>query len=318
MFCGASRKATACSQPAARNGSALPEQLKERRHRGLAAWYALANANGATASREQLEQRHPRGHGALARPGHLDLRRRDSRLLDYSRVRLGPAADSQADRDHGSIKNGLPGDAIIESIADTGVTVTMWGVGAYAPDYKFGLQVTPAGGGAPYSVEAKALVPRIYIPMVVPGARVGVLIDPTDPHEGLDGLQPDGRCFRGRLGRRSGRRRLRWHGLPVRRQRPARRRRGLTWSEGPGRDAAHDQGQRRSAPGHRHSRHRGHHPRPSRWQDRPRHEPKPIPPASTTRSGSSPSRSAWPVRSVPGCIRPSRARWPSWPRWCPA
>jgi hypothetical protein len=81
----------------------------------------------------------------------------------------------------GPIKNGLPGDAIIESIADTGVTVSMAGVGPEAPDYKFGLQVTPAGGGAPYQVEVKALVPRIFIPMVVPGARVGVLIDPTDP-----------------------------------------------------------------------------------------------------------------------------------------
>ena len=82
-----------------------------------------------------------------------------------------------------TIKNGLPGDAVIESIADTGVTVSMSSVGAYAPEYKFGLQVTPSAGGAPYSVEAKALVPRIYIPMVVPGAHVGVLTDPTDPQK---------------------------------------------------------------------------------------------------------------------------------------
>ena len=81
----------------------------------------------------------------------------------------------------GPIKNGVPSDAIIESIADTGVTVTMRGVGAYAPDYMFVLQVTPVGGGAPYRVQMKALVPRLYIAMVVPGARVGVLIDPTDP-----------------------------------------------------------------------------------------------------------------------------------------
>src|ERR1035437_8630188 len=81
----------------------------------------------------------------------------------------------------GPIKNGVPSDAIIESIADTGVTVTMRGVGAYAPDYRFILQVTPVGGGAPYRVEVKALVPRLYIPMVVPGARVGVLIAQTNP-----------------------------------------------------------------------------------------------------------------------------------------
>ena len=81
----------------------------------------------------------------------------------------------------GPIVNGVPSEAIIESIADTGMTVTMRGVGAYAPDYRFVLQVTPIGGGAPYRVELKALVPRLYIPMVVPGARVGVLIDSADP-----------------------------------------------------------------------------------------------------------------------------------------
>jgi hypothetical protein len=54
-------------------------------------------------------------------------------------------------------------------------------VGPDAPEYKFGLQVTPAAGGAPYQVEAKALVPRLYIPMVVPGAQVSVLIDPKNP-----------------------------------------------------------------------------------------------------------------------------------------
>ncbi|MGD0409794.1 MAG: hypothetical protein ABSB34_12500 [Candidatus Limnocylindrales bacterium] len=81
----------------------------------------------------------------------------------------------------GPIKNGEPSDAIIESIADTGMTVTMRGVGSYAPDYRFVLQVSPVGGGAPYQVQTNALVPRLFIPMVVPGARVGVLIDPTDP-----------------------------------------------------------------------------------------------------------------------------------------
>jgi hypothetical protein len=81
----------------------------------------------------------------------------------------------------GPIKGGLPGNAVIESITDTGTTVSMPSVGPDAPEYKFGLQVTPAAGGAPYHVDTKALVPRLFIPMVVPGAQVGVLIDPTDP-----------------------------------------------------------------------------------------------------------------------------------------
>jgi hypothetical protein len=81
----------------------------------------------------------------------------------------------------GPIKNGLPGDAIIESVGETGITVTMPSVGPDAPDYKLGLRVTPAGGGDPYQVSIKALIPRIYQPMIVPGAQVGVMIDPTNP-----------------------------------------------------------------------------------------------------------------------------------------
>ena len=81
------------------------------------------------------------------------------------------------------IQGGLPGSAVIESIADTGVTVSMPGVGAKAPDYMLGLLVTPAGGGTPYQVEVKTLVPRIFIPMIVPGATIAVTIDPNDPRK---------------------------------------------------------------------------------------------------------------------------------------
>ena len=82
----------------------------------------------------------------------------------------------------GPIKNGVPSDALIESIADTGMTITSGSVGPDAPVYKLGLQVTPIGGvGAAYAVEIKEAIPRLYIPMVLPGARLGVLIDPTNP-----------------------------------------------------------------------------------------------------------------------------------------
>ena len=81
------------------------------------------------------------------------------------------------------MKGGIPSSATIQSISDTGVTVSMSGVGAEAPDYKFGLAVNPPGGGTPYEVEIKALVPRIYLPMIVPGAQIGVLIDPADPRK---------------------------------------------------------------------------------------------------------------------------------------
>ena len=80
------------------------------------------------------------------------------------------------------VKNGVPSDAIIESIAETGMTITSGSVGPDAPVYKLGLQVTPIGGaGAPYQVEIKQAIPRLYIPMVLPGARIGVMVDPTNP-----------------------------------------------------------------------------------------------------------------------------------------
>jgi len=82
----------------------------------------------------------------------------------------------------GPIKNGVPSDAFIESITDTGTTITSPSVGPEAPVYKLGLQVTPVGGaGAPYPVEVKAAIPRLYIPMVLPGARIGVMVDPLNP-----------------------------------------------------------------------------------------------------------------------------------------
>ncbi len=80
------------------------------------------------------------------------------------------------------IKGGLSTSAVIVSIADTGITVSMPSVGPDAPEYKLGLLVTPPGaGGSPYQVEVKALIPRIFVPMIVLGATVGVLVDPANP-----------------------------------------------------------------------------------------------------------------------------------------
>jgi hypothetical protein len=79
------------------------------------------------------------------------------------------------------VKNGVPSDAFIESITDTGMTITSSSAGPDAPIYKLGLQVTPVGGGAPYPVEIKEAIPRLYIPMVLPGSRLGVMVDAADP-----------------------------------------------------------------------------------------------------------------------------------------
>jgi len=79
----------------------------------------------------------------------------------------------------GSIANGVTGTAVIVSIADTGSTISARSVGPGAPVYKLGLQVT-RDGGAPYPTEAKVIVPRIFVPLIVPGAQVPVVIDPRN------------------------------------------------------------------------------------------------------------------------------------------
>jgi hypothetical protein len=86
------------------------------------------------------------------------------------------------------IANGVPADAIIETISDTGFTASAPGIGAASPRYRLGLQIIPADQfTSPYQVEVTTFIPRIYVPQIVPGARIGVLVDPTNPNNvGLD------------------------------------------------------------------------------------------------------------------------------------
>lgn len=84
-------------------------------------------------------------------------------------------------KDIAGIKNGIPADALVESIAETGTTISSPSVGPEAPVYRFGLLVTPPRGGAPYRTESTHAVPRLYVPMVLPGVRMGVKIDPKNP-----------------------------------------------------------------------------------------------------------------------------------------
>jgi hypothetical protein len=83
--------------------------------------------------------------------------------------------------DTATIKNGVPADALVESIGETGITISSPSVGPEAPVYDFRLLVTPPGGGAQYRTEMKHAVPRLYVPMVMPGTRLGIRIDPKNP-----------------------------------------------------------------------------------------------------------------------------------------
>jgi hypothetical protein len=81
----------------------------------------------------------------------------------------------------GSIKGGVPSDAVIQGISETGMTISSPSIGPEAPVYKLDLLVTPPGGGTPYPVSDTHAIPRIFVPMTMPGARIGVLVDPVDP-----------------------------------------------------------------------------------------------------------------------------------------
>ena len=48
----------------------------------------------------------------------------------------------------GTIRNGIPAEATIESIAETGMTITSPSIGPEAAVFKMGLLVTPPGGGS--------------------------------------------------------------------------------------------------------------------------------------------------------------------------
>jgi hypothetical protein len=81
----------------------------------------------------------------------------------------------------GGIKNGLPAQAVIQSLAETGVTISTPSVGPDAPVYKMGLLITPPVGGTPYPVESTHAIPRLFVPIMLPGASIGVLVDPANP-----------------------------------------------------------------------------------------------------------------------------------------
>lgn len=69
---------------------------------------------------------------------------------------------------------GLPADAVVVEIWDTGVTVNN------DPVVGFVLDVTPADGRPAFQAKTRALVSRLAVPRVQPGARLRVMFDPKD------------------------------------------------------------------------------------------------------------------------------------------
>lgn len=73
-------------------------------------------------------------------------------------------------------KTGVPAQATIMQVSDTGVTVNN------SPQIKLLLQVTPPTG-MPYQVETKLLISRLQTYSYQPGMTIGVKIDPNDKNK---------------------------------------------------------------------------------------------------------------------------------------
>lgn len=71
--------------------------------------------------------------------------------------------------------NGLPGQATITNIRDTGTTINEH------PLVELGLQVS-LEGRPPYAVTHTQLINRLAVAGFQPGATVPVRVDPADPH----------------------------------------------------------------------------------------------------------------------------------------
>jgi hypothetical protein len=91
------------------------------------------------------------------------------------------------------IKGGVSTQAVVQSIGESGMTISSPSVGPDAPVYELGLLVTPPGGGEAYAAECKCAIPRVFIPMLVPGAHIGVVVDPANPQK----VVPDWQNFSG-------------------------------------------------------------------------------------------------------------------------
>ena len=74
----------------------------------------------------------------------------------------------------GILQNGIPAQAKIRGVRQTGVLVNN------QPQIEFDLDVQPTGGAA-YQAKAKAVIPMIHIPQFQPGMDIPVKVQPSDP-----------------------------------------------------------------------------------------------------------------------------------------
>jgi hypothetical protein len=84
------------------------------------------------------------------------------------------------------LTTGTPGTATIKNLQDTGTLVN------FNPQVILDLEVTVEGKD-PYTTQLTTSVPQMQIPMIQPGNKVGVRVDPADPSSlAIDWTRPQG------------------------------------------------------------------------------------------------------------------------------
>jgi hypothetical protein len=101
---------------------------------------------------------------------------------------LDDALDMQADMQAQNqlLTTGTPGTATIKGLQETGTLVN------FNPQVVLDLEITLEGKDA-YTTQLTTAVPQMQIPLVQPGNKVGVRVDPADPSAiAIDWTRPQG------------------------------------------------------------------------------------------------------------------------------
>jgi hypothetical protein len=93
-------------------------------------------------------------------------------------------ADMQAQNQ--LLTTGTPGTATIKALQETGVLVN------FTPQVVLDLEIVLEGKDS-YTAQLTTAIPQMQIPMVAPGNKVGVRVDPADPSAiAIDWSRPQG------------------------------------------------------------------------------------------------------------------------------
>jgi hypothetical protein len=85
------------------------------------------------------------------------------------------------------LASGTPGVATIKGFTDTGVQVN------FNPQVVLDVSVEVEGGKGAYDAKVTTSVPQMHIPLVQPGNKIGVKVDPTDQNNlAIDWTRPQG------------------------------------------------------------------------------------------------------------------------------